>query len=252
MLFNGSSIDPGSVNPATQNAGHRRRVRPAQPRLRGLVRSSPTANVDKPGPIALDGRVITTPIHPRRRSAAGRRSSRSGRASQANEVERTNLYNTLRFGALPVALSEQGVETRRADPRRRLPGPGAHRRRDRPEPGAPLHDRLLPPPRRPGRGSADLLHARQLRGLPPDRRHADAGRGRRLHPLDRHGGGRQHPHLRADEGGDPGSARPSARQSRQGSTGRGRASSTRTSARSWSPRGSTGRGRPWCAASRWC
>ena len=30
---------------------------------------------------------------------------------------------------------------------------------------------------------------------------ADPGRHRRLRPVDRHGGGREHPHLRADEGG---------------------------------------------------
>jgi preprotein translocase subunit SecD len=34
-----------------------------------------------------------------------------GSPTPANEAERTNLYNTLRYGALPLSLVEQGVET---------------------------------------------------------------------------------------------------------------------------------------------
>jgi preprotein translocase subunit SecD len=69
-----------------------------------------TANVNKPGPIALDGRVITTPTI-NQAICAGQTIITVGSPGQANEIERTNLYNTLRFGALPVSLSEQGVET---------------------------------------------------------------------------------------------------------------------------------------------
>ncbi|MGI8828728.1 MAG: preprotein translocase subunit SecD, partial [Candidatus Limnocylindria bacterium] len=34
-----------------------------------------------------------------------------GTNTPANEVERTNLYNTLRFGALPISLTEAGFES---------------------------------------------------------------------------------------------------------------------------------------------
>ena len=34
-----------------------------------------------------------------------------GPQTPANELERTELYNTLRFGALPISLVEQGVQT---------------------------------------------------------------------------------------------------------------------------------------------
>lgn len=109
VLFDGSSIDPGSVNPATQNAniGVEFTLRsPASDQWCAFT----GANVDKPGPIALDGRIITTPTI-QSAICAGQTIITVGPANQANEVERTNLYNTLRFGALPVSLSEQGVET---------------------------------------------------------------------------------------------------------------------------------------------
>jgi preprotein translocase subunit SecD len=69
-----------------------------------------TANVRRPGPIALDRQVITTP-EINSPICGGTTIITVGPPSQANEVERTNLYNTLRFGALPVALEEQGVES---------------------------------------------------------------------------------------------------------------------------------------------
>jgi preprotein translocase subunit SecD len=109
VLFDGSSIDPGSVNPATQNAniGVEFTLRsPASDTWCAFT----GANVDKPGPIALDGRVITTPTI-QGAICGGQTIITVGPASQANEVERTNLYNTLRFGALPVALNEEGVDT---------------------------------------------------------------------------------------------------------------------------------------------
>lgn len=68
------------------------------------------ANIGRPGPIALDHQVITTP-EIRGAICGGQTIITVGPANAANEAERTNLYNTLRFGALPVALSEQGVET---------------------------------------------------------------------------------------------------------------------------------------------
>ena len=109
VLFDGSTIDPGSVNPGTNNGqiGVDFTLRsPAS----DLWCQFTTANVDKPGPIALDGRVITTPTI-NGPICGGQTIITVGPPGQANEVERTNLYNTLRFGALPVSLSEQGVET---------------------------------------------------------------------------------------------------------------------------------------------
>ena len=108
-LFDGSQIDPGSVNPGTNNG---------QIGVDFTLSSDgstkwcqfTTANVNKPGPIALDGRVITTPTI-NQAICAGQTIITVGSPGQANEIERTNLYNTLRFGALPVSLSEQGVET---------------------------------------------------------------------------------------------------------------------------------------------
>jgi preprotein translocase subunit SecD len=109
VLFDGSQIDPGSVNPGTNNG---------QIGVDFTLSSDgsakwcqfTTANVNNPGPIALDGRVITTPTI-NGAICGGQTIITVGSPGQANEIERTNLYNTLRFGALPVSLSEQGVET---------------------------------------------------------------------------------------------------------------------------------------------
>ncbi len=109
VLFDGSQIDPGSVNPGTNNG---------QIGVDFTLSSDgsakwcqfTTANVNNPGPIALDGRVITTPTI-NGAICGGQTIITVGAPGQANEIERTNLYNTLRFGALPVSLSEQGVET---------------------------------------------------------------------------------------------------------------------------------------------
>ncbi len=109
VLFDGSFIDPGSVNPATQNANIGVEFTLRSPASETWC-SFTGANVDKPGPIALDGRIITTPTI-QSAICASQTIITVGPASQANEAERTNLYNTLRFGALPVALNEEGVDT---------------------------------------------------------------------------------------------------------------------------------------------
>ena len=109
VLFDGSSIDPGSVNPGTNNGQIGVDFTLRSPASEQWCQFT-TANVDKPGPIALDGRVITTPTI-NGPICGGQTIITVGPPGQANEVERTNLYNTLRFGALPVSLSEQGVET---------------------------------------------------------------------------------------------------------------------------------------------
>jgi len=109
VLFDGGQIDPSSVNPGTNNG---------QIGVDFTLRSPgseiwcefTTNNVQRPGPIALDGRVITTPTI-QSAICGGTTIITVGTAGPAAEVERTNLWNTLRFGALPVSLNEQGVET---------------------------------------------------------------------------------------------------------------------------------------------
>ena len=109
VIFDGGQIDPTSVQPGTQSGSIG---------VDFTLKSAgsdkwcqfTTANVNKPGPIALDGRVITTPTI-NGAICGGQTIITVGPQNQANETERTNLYNTLRFGALPVALTEQGVET---------------------------------------------------------------------------------------------------------------------------------------------
>jgi preprotein translocase subunit SecD len=109
VLFDGASIDPGSVNPATQSANIGVEFTLRSPASEIWCQFT-TANTTRPGPIALDGRIITTP-EIQSAICGGQTIITVGPASPENEVERTNLYNTLRFGALPVALNEQGVES---------------------------------------------------------------------------------------------------------------------------------------------
>jgi preprotein translocase subunit SecD len=107
VLFDGSSIDPSSVQPG-QNNGQIGVDFTLRSPASEIWCQFTTANVNNPGPIALDGRVITTPTI-NGAICGGQTIITVG--SQGAEAERTNLYNTLRFGALPVSLSEQGVET---------------------------------------------------------------------------------------------------------------------------------------------
>jgi preprotein translocase subunit SecD len=108
-LFDGGQIDPASVAPAVDG-----NLIGVQFTLRDqgadIWCQFTTANVGRPGPIALDGEVITTPTI-NGAICGGQTIITVGTPNQANEQERTNLYNTLRFGALPISLVEQGVET---------------------------------------------------------------------------------------------------------------------------------------------
>ena len=107
-LFNGGEIDPTSVAPATDQG---------QLAVQFTLRSRgsqiwcdyTTGHVQQPGPIALDGEVITTPTI-QSSICGGTTVITVGGSGQAAETERTNLYNTLRFGALPVSLQEQGFD----------------------------------------------------------------------------------------------------------------------------------------------
>jgi preprotein translocase subunit SecD len=108
VIFDGGQIEPGSVAPSSDQ-GQLGVVFNLKSDGSKKWCDFTTANVGQPGPIALDGKVITTP---KINSAicGGQTVITVGTAGQAGETERTNLYNTLRFGALPVSLSEQGVE----------------------------------------------------------------------------------------------------------------------------------------------
>jgi preprotein translocase subunit SecD len=109
VLFDGGEIEVGSVAPAVD--GNLIGVQfSLSDRASDIWCSFTSANVNRPGPIALDGNVITTPTI-NGPICGGQTIITVGAQSQANELERTELYNTLRFGALPISLTEQGVET---------------------------------------------------------------------------------------------------------------------------------------------
>jgi preprotein translocase subunit SecD len=106
-LFNGGEIDVNSVAPAVQ--GNVIGVQfTLSDRAGDIWCTFTTANVGRPGPIALDEEVITTP-NIEGAICQGQTIITIGAATPANEAERTSLYNTLRFGALPIALVEQEV-----------------------------------------------------------------------------------------------------------------------------------------------
>jgi preprotein translocase subunit SecD len=108
-LFNGGEIDPSSVAPTTDR-GQLAVSFDLRSRGSEIWCNYTTDHVQQPGPIALDGEVITTPTI-QSAICGGTTVITVGASGEAGEAERTNLYNTLRFGALPVALQEQGVDT---------------------------------------------------------------------------------------------------------------------------------------------
>ncbi len=112
VLFDGGQIEPTSVAPSS-NQGQLGVVFNLKDKGSKAWCDFTRANVTKPGPIALDGKVITTPTI-QSAICGGQTIITVGSAGQAGETERTNLYNTLRFGALPVSLQEQGVEQQAA------------------------------------------------------------------------------------------------------------------------------------------
>jgi preprotein translocase subunit SecD len=107
VLFDGGEINADSVAPDAQ--GNQIGVSFSLSEEGSQIWCSfTTANVNQPGPIALDGIVITTPDI-NQPICGGTTIITVGPATAASEAERTNLFNTLRFGALPVSLTEQGV-----------------------------------------------------------------------------------------------------------------------------------------------
>jgi preprotein translocase subunit SecD len=108
-LFDGGEIDIASVTPAVD--GNIIGVQfSLSDRASDIWCTFTTANVGRPGPIALDGEVITVP-NIQNAICAGQTIITVGPQTPENEVERTELYNTLRFGALPMSLTEQEVAT---------------------------------------------------------------------------------------------------------------------------------------------
>ncbi|MDQ2933941.1 MAG: protein translocase subunit SecD, partial [Chloroflexota bacterium] len=107
VLFDGSQIESDTVAPDADRGGAIGVSFTLKDTGRKIWCDFTTANVSKPGPIALDGKVITTPTI-QSAICGGQTIITVGRGADA-EVQRTNLFNTLRFGALPVSLSEAGV-----------------------------------------------------------------------------------------------------------------------------------------------
>jgi preprotein translocase subunit SecD len=109
-LFNGGEIQQGSVAPDVGSGNQIGVSFALSSEASDIWCQFTTANQGRPGPIALDERVITTPTI-QSPICGGTTIITVGPANAVNEVERTNLYNTLRFGALPLSLEEQGVES---------------------------------------------------------------------------------------------------------------------------------------------
>ncbi|HEY8177723.1 MAG TPA: protein translocase subunit SecD [Candidatus Limnocylindria bacterium] len=115
VVFDGGQIDPGSVAPTTQDGSLgvsfslRDEGSQAWCEFTTAHNLTVTSGADAKGPIALDGEIITNP-DVNSSICGGQTVITVGAPSAANETERTNLYNTLRFGALPVSLQEQGFD----------------------------------------------------------------------------------------------------------------------------------------------
>ena len=109
VLFDGSQIEQGSVAPDVGQGNEVGVSFRLSEQASQIWCQYTTANVGRPGPIALDGEIITVPTI-NQPICGGTTIITVGPPTPENEAERTNLYNTLRFGALPVALVEQGVE----------------------------------------------------------------------------------------------------------------------------------------------
>jgi preprotein translocase subunit SecD len=107
-LFNGGQIDPTSVAP-TADQGQLAVVFTLRDPGKTTWCNYTTTHVQQPGPIALDGKIITTPTI-QSAICGGQTVITVGGTGSAAEADRTNLYNTLRFGALPVSLQEIGFD----------------------------------------------------------------------------------------------------------------------------------------------
>jgi preprotein translocase subunit SecD len=109
VLFDGGSIDPGTVAPTTQG-GQLAVVFTLRSPASETWCSYTTSHVQQYGPIALDGKVITVPQIQGAICGGQTVITVGAGTGQAAKDEQVNLYNTLRFGALPISLVEQGVD----------------------------------------------------------------------------------------------------------------------------------------------
>jgi preprotein translocase subunit SecD len=107
ILFDGGEIQQGSVVPDTSQGGQLGVSFTLSPEAEQIWCDYTTAHVNQPGPIALDGEVISTPII--QAAICGGRTIITVGAGAEAAVEQTTLYNQLRFGALPVSLRVQEV-----------------------------------------------------------------------------------------------------------------------------------------------
>ena len=248
VLFSGDQIDPSGVAPgidsttdragrAVQAQGHRRR------------RSSPPT---PPTTWATSSPSSSTAPSCRHRSIQSPIPNGSGQITGNFTVaDMNNLVTVLKYGALPVRCSEisesQVSATLGADFLRQTLLAGAI--------GILLvFFFMLVYYRLPGVVAcvALIFYAVVVYALfrldPGD---AHVGRRRRLRPLGGHGGRRQHPHLRAYQGGAAVGQDGRRRPSRRASTGPGTRSWTRTSRASSRPRSCTWSGHRRSAASPW-
>jgi preprotein translocase subunit SecD len=108
VIFDGGQIQPGSVAPDVQQG-----VLGVSFKLKDEGNTKwcqyTTAHVNQPGPVALDGKIITTPTI-QSAICQGTTIITVGTGTGA-EQQRTTLYNQLRYGALPVSLEDEGSQS---------------------------------------------------------------------------------------------------------------------------------------------
>ena len=109
VLFDGGSIQNGSVAPGSDSSGNLGVTFRLDDEASNIWCDYTTSHVRQPGPIALDRQIITTPTI--QSAICGGETIITVGAGQGAEEERTQLYNTLRYGALPVTLKEVGVDS---------------------------------------------------------------------------------------------------------------------------------------------
>jgi preprotein translocase subunit SecD len=108
VIFDGGQIQAGSVAPDVQGG-----TLGVSFKLKDQASAKwcqyTTSHVNQPGPVALDGKIITTP-NIQSAICGGQTIITVGTGADA-EKQRTTLYNQLRYGALPVSLQNEGTTT---------------------------------------------------------------------------------------------------------------------------------------------
>ncbi len=107
VIFDGGSINAGSVAPDSNNGALGVSFSLKDQASKDWCTYT-TNHVNQPGPVALDGKIITTP-NIQSAICQGTTIITVGTGTSA-EAERTTLYNQLRYGALPVGLQEIGFD----------------------------------------------------------------------------------------------------------------------------------------------